>query len=1654
MTDSIPETRKAVSHLAHKLLDIGKRNRLIHTPLGRRRAKQLDIEDERADEVFGTLARDNRAMAFEPNPKSDSMATDDWPDRAALVPGDAPGFNRADEGAPLPVGASNSTPLADHHTDLKLRTRLASEALQKRLLSIYREARTIEEEQGVSVLFLAVGFLEWYESESSTLERYAPLVLVPVDLHRTTVRSGFKLRYRDQDVQPNLSLTAMLKADFGIKLPELPDGDAWLPSQYFRSVDATVSGQVRWRVLPDVMELSFFSFGKFLMHRDLTADVDWGEGASPSDHPVLTRLLVGGEVAHPNLLTSAELLDRRFPDPRALGHVMDADASQTQVIAAARDGQDLVVQGPPGTGKSQTITNIVAVAAKEGKRVLFVAEKRAALDVVHERLKGCGLGPLCLELHSSGANKQNVYGDLARTLSLGSPAPIDESVFTHLREVRDDLNRMSDLLHDADETTGATPYGIIGDLSYWSDGADPPDFAIPECDRWSLDEWKERIRATDALATLTGEYGPEASHPWRGATRRLTEMDQRRLAGHLVTAAERLTSLEAALLQAAVAAGLIARRADGLPSAWTPSHAGWVAKHLEALDTMPEAVPQVLCVAELGDGSAKRLAAASQLVRDIADVQALRAEALAVVDVAALSADWTDVVLALRASGRSMFRWLSGDYRRATRRLRSVMVGELPKDVAGRLSVAERLAHGVVDLRARQEAVASREELGRALFDSHWRQSETDVGSVWRALRWLTDQTALLEAHPGPAGSAMDRSTATVSLSDVARQIEASQTYRRATDQDPAAALRRAADEWTGAWQVVAADVGLHAQTAFSAEVDCVALADLRERLAVWTGHLGRIEEWHRLRTAGVRASELGLSELRDRVGEGGLAPAEARGALDLVRGEAVWRRMVNENPELAILNGADRTAKVERFRDLDGELQRIASREVALRHFQRLPTGGAGQVGIVRGEIAKKRRHMPIRRLLESAGEAVVAIKPVFLMSPLSVAQYLAPGGLRFDLVLIDEASQMRPEDAAGAILRGDQIVVVGDQKQLPPSSFFDRQVAGGDEAGEPPDEADVLADQVGEMESILSLCEARNLAGGMLRWHYRSRHPSLIQVSNQEFYESKLAFPPSPDRAGRDAGLTFRHVEDGCYDRGGRRNNLPEATVVAEAVLGHARVCPDETLGVVAMSVAQRDTILDQMEVLRGQHPELDRFCREGRHEPFFVKNLENVQGDERDVILISIGYGRDENGYLAQSFGPISAEGGERRLNVLFTRAKRRCTIFSTMRHDDIRLQAAKRPGPRVLKGFLKFAETGESDLATPSGEEMDSPFEASVAATLLKHNYQVTAQLGSAGFRLDLVVHDPDDDGRYLLAVECDGARYHSSSWARERDRLRQTVLEGKGWRFHRIWSTDWFYNRQAEVDRLLAAIEQARNDARAAGDARGAHVRDADPAEQSPSPFVAGLSPADAADDLVPRLPHKASAELGGVAYREADFVIAEANERIEDVSRGVVAHYVARIVATEGPVSIAEVVRRLTRLWGCARTGSRIRGAIERAVTAAVRAGTVRYSAGHGFLDRPDATKLPQVRDRSEMPAAARQMDRLPPTEVQQAIRQTVEQSVSVSVEQCVVEVARMMGYRRTPSGFHDLVASEARQLVAIGALVEKGGELRIGQRHAASETP
>ncbi|MGH9893283.1 MAG: DEAD/DEAH box helicase, partial [bacterium] len=451
-------------------------------------------------------------------------------------------------------------------------------------------------------------------------------------------------------------------------------------------------------------------------------------------------------------------------------------------------------------------------------------------------------------------------------------------------------------------------------------------------------------------------------------------------------------------------------------------------------------------------------------------------------------------------------------------------------------------------------------------------------------------------------------------------------------------------------------------------DLESVPLPELGERLAAMGTSPERLQQWCTWRIWGREAAEAGLRDVVDRLSDGRLEPAHAPDVFRYACYEALARQAFSEHRELSLFDGRSHEALVAEFQELDHECMMLARREAAARHVEMMPKGGReiGEVGVLAREWRKQRRHLPLRQLIKATGHAMQLIKPVWMMSPMSLAQFVEPGALQFDLVLMDEASQVRPVEALGSIVRGKQVVVVGDDKQLPPTSFFDRAVA--DDA-EPVDPEEF---QAADVESILGLCTAQGIPDRMLRWHYRSQHESLIAVSNLEFYR-KLFIVPSAE--SEDLGLRFRKIA-GVYDRGRTATNRVEAGVVAQAVIEHARRYGQSarfpngmSLGVGTFSVAQRDAVLDELELLWRQHPELAAFFDADTPEPFFVKNLESIQGDERDVVFISVGYGPDADGYVAMGFGPLSAQGGERRLNVLISRARRRCEVFSSISAADI-------------------------------------------------------------------------------------------------------------------------------------------------------------------------------------------------------------------------------------------------------------------------------------------------------------------------------------------------------------------------------------------------
>jgi transcription elongation GreA/GreB family factor len=547
----------------------------------------------------------------------------------------------------------------------------------------------------------------------------------------------------------------------------------------------------------------------------------------------------------------------------------------------------------------------------------------------------------------------------------------------------------------------------------------------------------------------------------------------------------------------------------------------------------------------------------------------------------------------------------------------------------------------------------------------------------------------------------------------------------------------------------------------------------------------------------------------------------------DLINGfffrayDALSRKILSSHKILRDFQGYDQEQVRKKFQKYDKEIIKLCRDKIAYKVDQIVVPEGSNsskvslktEASLIRHEIGKKARHIHIRQLVRRSGKALQALKPCFMMGPLSVAQYLKPGDLHFDILIIDEASQMRPEDAIGAIGRSKQIVIVGDPKQLPPTSFFQRML-DADESTDP-DEITGIEESESILDASLSLFKPPR----RLTWHYRSRHENLIQFSNKYFYKDTLNVFPSPYRDDDEYGIKLIKIPNGRFSG---RKNMPEAQQIAKNVIDHMTHFQDETLGVVAMNITQKELIEDEVDRLLKQSPEAqvydDSFHR--NNENRFIKNLENVQGDERDVIFISITYGPDDHGAIHQRFGPINTDTGWRRLNVLFTRARKKVVVFSSLLPENINIGPNSKLGVKALRDYLVFAEKGRiSDIDDPgriTHREPDSDFEIAVADALKKKGYNCEPQIGVERYFIDIGVYHPDLPGMFILGVECDGAPYHSGKSVRDRDRLRENVLTGLGWQIHRIWSTDWYQDPESEIDRLIKRIESLRKLDRASG----------------------------------------------------------------------------------------------------------------------------------------------------------------------------------------------------------------------------------------------
>jgi very-short-patch-repair endonuclease len=1551
----------ALDQARRDLVDLTRRNRLLHAPLGGKRPWCMTVFGHSADELFEKLYRQEefRGYAFKAR-----EAESDTQQLVAI--------------ASLQVSASKE-PASTRRPQLQ--TRLAPDKIQKRLAKIFREERTLEEEQGLSTLYLALGFLKWFDSDQAE-ESFAPLLLLPVTMVRVTGGEGFLLRRRDDEIVANISLREKLKSNFDIQLPELPDGEQWKPSSYFDNVAREIKRQPRWAVDPDATGLGFFTFSKFMMWRDLNP-VSWPDDGLLA-HPLLQILLGQGGAfeTHQPLVPDDEPIDHRIDISKCV-HVVDADSSQAIVIEEARGGRNLVVQGPPGTGKSQTITNIIASAVCGGKTVLFVAEKTAALEVVHDRLRKAGLGALCLEIHSRKANKKELLKSLEQALRFSGTTQHDRTLSSKLAGHRDRLNQWASAIHKPIGHTGRTVFNVIGQqVKLRANGVRLLDVRLDGAADWSAPKLSSIEIAVDRVAEIISRLGliPKEC-PWYGTSiDQQSPFDLTRLTPKLNTTFKALTSLSAEIKEviAILTDNYAPSFADVFATVKAFRHVAAVPKGIRKFLGNP-AWQRELAALEIAIEQGHRLATSISKVETHFRLQAW-------------DCDTANLLLVLRADGVSFFRRFSARYRQATADLCALVIGKVPKGLKDRIALVEMLQAAQEDRRE----FAKKTPLLASALGSTW----ADYKIPWADLRALAAWTRRALSEMGGARL--------LTLADRTQDLRVFSAF--------ANNLETAANEAQSAFDELQKLVRLDLQKVFGSQDSAhIPITQLATRVSIWRDNPEGINDWVTLREALSHLHTEGLGAIADGLIDGSIQPREARPITDLLISESLWRRAAIENPELSSIDGNARTECVSEFRDLDRQRIRAARHEVVARYLDQRPGGYAGAMGIVRAEIDKKRGHRAIRKLMLDAGSAVQHLKPIFLMSPLSVAQFLQPGRLGFDLLVIDEASQVAPEDALGAVARAKQIVVVGDDKQLPPTNFF-KMVNAGDDYEEDTDEP-IRPDRPTDFESILALARTRGMPERMLAWHYRSKHPSLIALSNEECYAGRLLLPPSPFVQTSEFGLSLFRTARGYYDRGGTRCDLVQAEEVTKAVAQHIRRYPNKSLGVACLSVQQRDAVDDMIDKI-GIRAEVEGFTP--KEERLFVKNLESVQGDERDVIFISVGYGVAPNQSKPfLNFGPVSQEGGERRLNVLASRARERCVVFSSITGADIPADSEVR-GTRMLRALLNFSETGHLSAGTLRGDGFESPFEEAVARTIRQAGFHVHAQIGVKSFRIDLGVIDPPRPGEYILGVECDGAAYHSARSARDRDRLRQEVLEGLGWRVHRIWSTDWFHNPQRETNKLLAAIKDAQN--RAASPCVELTADDDLPETEVDEQDAAETVLAEDIDDS--EMPNT-------VQYKECALTV-PIRRNLLDLSVLETSRFALVVVEAEGPIHTEEVARRIREAFGLQKTGKRILAHVRSALEHLLRsASIVRDGDFWSAVDR----NLTAVRNRRNAALSLRRATMIAPAEYQLALSTIVADVVEISSNDLVIETARLFGFDRTGPDLKEAIDRQTRKLVNEGRL-------------------
>ena len=1455
-----------------------------------------------------------------------------------------------------------------------LRSYQDSKTLSKTLTALYRSSRLSLEESGANTLYVALGFLKWFEQGKSS-PHFAPIVLYPVRLERRSANKGYYMVGRGEDPLLNETLFELLKQNYDIEIPDVAGAlhnETGLDIKYIlAAVRKAVMEQEKWDVIEE-STIGIFEFSRFVIWNDLRTNRE-----KMAENPLISSLITGKLSS--GMEDVAESVGELSSEEVALP--ISADSSQLAAINESISGKSFVLHGPPGTGKSQTITNIISNALFHGKRVLFVAEKMAALEVVQKRLAAIGLDPFCLELHSNKTKKSLVMDQLRRTTEVAQLA--GDGTFAkeaaYLNEVKRELNSHVERLHRV-YPSGLSIYDCFAQYS----AVELPESALfkvadeyiqaltPEIMR----EDTELAQNFESVANVVAEHA-NALHE----------------IGLLEYSPDIRSNIQHHLHEVGPKIANVRSLSQSLSALFNYSAEKMSRAHYAALSDIAniilgEEIP-IQLIEGLNNDVVRSLTELAELCQS---AEKMNVEILSRFNEHIFDMDYTSL---RRRWVESEHRWFLPKFfeRRSVKGVISSYSrnGSSVNDVevlplCDKLAELHRLQNGVEETLNYLDRICN---------------VKRDLKSVGSA-RLFSCQEGLSKLLS--ATSLLKQGNANM-LKDIATQLGGG--WRSFRGQYSTILV-----EYNNAYAGLVAEVD---------EIQRMAVASLAQTSQSWLADLEEIVERWKSNLENLR-SKVAYNVVRKQLCDRGLASvAEAfesgiigRNDIDEVYLKSLYKSCANyyisQDKELSFFQSILFEDKIKRFRRLCKEFEEVTRKELVARLTAMLPAlrkeaSQSSDVGYLQKCIRNGCRGISIRKFFETIPDLISRMCPAMLMSPLSVSQYLGKEWPQFDLVIFDEASQMPTCEAVAAIARGKSAIVVGDEHQLPPTSFF---------------MVDNFSEQHSEnedLESILEDCLALSMPQKYLLWHYRSKHESLITFSNRLFYKNSLmTFPSNDDMATK---VSFEYVE-GLYERGGGKNNREEAAAIVNEIkmrLSNPKRAL-QSIGVVTFNVNQQALIEDMLNDMLRKNVNLEVVAAQ-MHEPIFIKNLENVQGDERDVILFSVGYGRDKFGKMTMNFGPLNRDGGERRLNVAVSRARYEMKVFSSLKAEDIDLYRSNAKGVHYLKMFLEYAERGKVALMHMEygrKSKAKDHFVESVAEALRTKGYRVNTNIGSSEYRVDIGIVDPKNPQRYLLGLLCDGYNYVSSHTAHDRDVTTPAVLSLLGWQTYNIWSVEWWDTPSHVLNGILREIERVSSSEVAVGETEAVDSIDEEDTETSEQTVesagvVPGVEVATAALESGAR-----EYEMANLPLRVADSALFSQGYYTTAVERDI-----RKVVNAEAPISRRLLVKRLLTSYSIGRNGIRINAYLTEMFEDMdlVTSGEEDIFIWRDREQKESYSGYRLASDREALDIA--------PEEVAQAVVQMLKEQFAISEEGLIRETARCFGF----ASVRDNVAASMRRGIA-----------------------